>query len=182
MLTLATSVHLVVYPRRRGLIFLSYIASLKPELHDNVNRPTVFFRSGCSRSIFFPQKAYWFSYSSRKRNCFLWIRWWCDLGFFPLLHIVWRHLYILCVCVCVGSCQQIRRTCLFFCMRPWAWVFIVILVISILTVPCDMIFIKVPPTKCHDHIKNIFEIGLSFFFQLIFRTGMSIMYKIYQVS
>lgn len=103
-------------------------------------------------------------------------------GLFFHCYILFEGIYTFCVCVCVGSCQQIRRTCLFFCMRPWAWVFIVILVISILTVPCDMIFIKVPPTKCHDHIKNIFEIGLSFFFQLIFRTGMSIMYKIYQVS
>lgn len=181
MLTLATSVHLVVYPRRRGLIFLSYIASLKPELHDNVNRPTVLFRSGCSRSIFSPRRPIDFLTLQEKEivsfgsgDGVIWAFFHC--------YILFEGIYTFCVCVCVGSCQQIRRTCLFFCMRPWAWVFIVILVISILTVPCDMIFIKVPPTKCHDHIKNIFEIGLSFFFQLIFRTGMSIMYKIYQVS
>ena len=30
--------------------------------------------------------------------------------------------------------------------------------ISFLVVPCDKIFIKVLPTKCHDHVKNIFEV------------------------
>lgn len=99
-MTLATSVHLVVYPRRRGLIFLSYIASLKPELHDNVNRPTVFFRSGCSRSIFSPRRPIDFLTLQEKEivsfgsgDGVIWAFFHC--------YILFEGIYTFCVCVCV---------------------------------------------------------------------------------
>lgn len=179
MLTSATSLHGGVYPRRKGLIFLSYIASLEPELHDNVSCSIVFFWSGCSRSVFFPRRPIDFLTLKKKKVFSLdqVMVWFVLFSIATYCLKAFIHFFFF-----VGSCQQIRRNCLFFYMRPWAWVVVVILVISILIIPCDKIFIKVPPTKWHDHIKNIFEIGLSFHFQLIFRTGTTIMYKIYQVS